>query len=122
MSPLEYARITWANFNLKVLGFRKRSIESWRQARFVAYWSYLAIPKKEGYEIEEIYDFYPIEGDPSKKELERMRKKQGQLSVVNADKNWDALQKHYEKEGFKFKDGKMIYPEKYLNNGRNTGA
>ena len=96
MSYLEYARITWANFILKLEGFEKLQTREDKRIRALAWQVFNSYPKKDGADLPEtIFEYWPLPGDPKG----RKAKSSNSLS---------AMMKVYEKAGL-IKDGKLIY-------------
>ncbi len=95
MSYIDYARISWAQFNLKCEGWSRKQMESWRQTRAIAWHIYATAPKKEGHETLDMVEYMPFRGDPKKRK-------------ISSDSEMNRILSIYKKAGL-FKDGKIIH-------------
>lgn len=64
----------WYEFNLKSEAYWRQQEEEWRRTRLIAYTIYCT--SVESSKREEIYDFMPLPGDPSKSKRIKMQESQ----------------------------------------------
>lgn len=92
MSYLEYARITWKNFLLKMEGHFDRQARQWEHTRIIAYTIYCTSADKK----EDMFEWMPLAHDPTPAQRQRMRKKQDSAEMREAKKLVDL----YKKSGY----------------------
>jgi hypothetical protein len=99
MSYLEYARLTLANFELKLEGFERQQYKEDVRVRKLCFYSIAPYLNKDSADCPNSeYDLYELAGDPKKK-----RAKKG-----GGSSEFYSTLKMYEKQGL-IKDGKIIH-------------
>lgn len=78
----------------------KREISDWQKVRRLCYQQYLSTPLKEGFRHDDIYDFMPLPGDPSRKEIDRARVRQEREAIKKQQREAEKLIKQYQKLGY----------------------
>jgi hypothetical protein len=61
---------------------------------------YLSTPLKEGYKHDDIFEFMPLSGDPTRKQIERIRAKHEMAEARKLQKEGEKLIKEYQKLGY----------------------
>ena len=88
MDSLDYARCTWVMFLMKIDGLVKQRRERWEHTRLIAYNIYCSATDKNRVSI---YDYLPLNGDPTPAERKRAELKAQQREIKAAKKIGDKL-------------------------------
>lgn len=102
MSQQDYARTTWADFYCRMEGYRQSLLNQWQQTRILAYHTYLTIPLAEGFKHSSIYDFMPLECDPTEEQRAKNEEQRKRMEAKEGNVYMKRLLKKYAKKGIFF--------------------
>lgn len=83
--------MTWREATIRLYGIKKNKVATERNFREIAYTVYCAAEDKN--KRKNVFDFWPIGGDPTKEEIERMRKAQAEKEAQIITATYEHLMK-----------------------------
>lgn len=94
MKPDEFWDCTMSDILLTVEGHQAREIDEWRRTRFLGYLIYCSVTDNN--KRESIFNFLPLDGDPSEEELKKIEQQENDLRL----KEFEEAYNFYKKGGY----------------------